>query len=114
MLPHFSLCWPSLACLDLIFGICCALYLGMTLMPFDSLTGKSVMNSIPHWGVGGFDLRASTQAAYIAARPFHIFNSYGLFRRMTGVGPADLRKALTPAADPHVRIRIRIRIPIRT
>jgi hypothetical protein len=38
-----------------------------------------------------FGLRDGTIALSETLRPFHVSNSYGLFRRMTGVGPRESR-----------------------
>ena len=78
---------PILLALDvgwrLLVGIASILMLGVILLPFESIAHRNVADLVPACG----GLRDATVALHGALRPYHVSNSYGLFRRMTGVGP---------------------------
>lgn len=87
----FSCVWRTLiSCLTL-------LYLGVTIMPLDSInpTSRRMVSMVPD----AFGIRQNTMMLHNALEPFHASNSYGLFRRMTGVG------AVTPAVQRDVPSR---------
>ncbi|KAI2504273.1 hypothetical protein MHU86_10200 [Fragilaria crotonensis] len=63
-----------------IHGIVCILVIGMTALPFFSLTQTLQRRGF----VGSTTFFAPLYQEY--ARPYHLSNGYGLFRRMTGVG----------------------------
>ena len=67
-------------------GFASLLLLGVTLLPLESIAQRNLHDLIP--ATGG--LRASTLALHWQLTPLHASNSYGLFRRMTGVGPRSL------------------------
>jgi hypothetical protein len=64
-------------------GFASLLLLGVTLLPLESIAQRPVYDLIP--ATAG--LRASTLSLHARLAPLHVSNSYGLFRRMTGVGP---------------------------
>lgn len=64
-------------------GAASLLLLGVTLLPLSSIASQPVEALVP--SVAG--LRRATLAMHARLRPFHATSSYGLFRRMTGVGP---------------------------
>ena len=59
-----------------------AVALGVLLLPCESIAGRPVLPLLPG------PLREPTRRAAAAAEPFRAASSYGLFRRMTGVGDA--------------------------
>ena len=63
-----------------IHGIVCIVVIGMTALPFFSLTQTLQRRGF----VGSTTFFAPLYQEY--ARPYHLANGYGLFRRMTGVG----------------------------
>ena len=67
----------------LVLGLASLLLLGVTLLPLSDLAHRDVAPLLPPLLPG---LREGTQRASRALAPFHASNSYGLFRRMTGVG----------------------------
>jgi hypothetical protein len=66
--------------LTFIHGIACIVVIGMTALPFFSLTQTLQRRGF----VGSTTFFAPLYQEY--ARPYHLANGYGLFRRMTGVG----------------------------
>jgi hypothetical protein len=64
----------------LLHGIVCLLVIGVVALPLTSLTPKLQRNGF----IGSKQIVAPLHKTY--ARPYHLSNGYGLFRRMTGVG----------------------------
>ena len=64
----------------------------VVLLPFEWITGREVSSLVPACG----GLRTATIHLHAALRPFHVSSSYGLFRRMTGVGPNPLAPTPNP------------------
>ena len=73
--------WRSLV------GLASIVMLGVIMLPFESIAGRDVSALVP----SAFGLRSAAVDAHAALRPYHVSNSYGLFRRMTGVGPRETR-----------------------
>ena len=67
----------------LLLGVIALLLLGVTLLPFDSIAQRRMDVLVPETA----GLRDATLALHRELAPLHVSNSYGLFRRMTGVGP---------------------------
>ena len=64
-------------------GITSLLLLGVVLLPLESIAERDVSSLVPPC----FGLRERTLHLAATLRPYHASNSYGLFRRLTGVGP---------------------------
>ena len=66
-----------------MLGLASLLFLGVTLLPLSHVAQRDVAPLLPPMLPG---LPEATQRAARALAPFHASNSYGLVRRMTGVG----------------------------
>lgn len=66
----------------LIHTLTCLAAIGVTALPLCSLTRE--LNQHTLWG-----LKQVFVPMYRNAQPYRLFNGYGLFRRMTGVGPLN-------------------------
>ena len=64
-------------------GVGSLLMLGVNLLPFESIADREVSAMVPSC----LRLRETTLRLQAFLQPLHVSNSYGLFRRMTGVGP---------------------------
>ncbi|KAJ8604533.1 hypothetical protein CTAYLR_000967 [Chrysophaeum taylorii] len=60
----------------------CGAYMGLILLPFRSITNRDMLPLIPP------PIDRATAALALRLEPLRVSSSYGLFRRMTGVGPA--------------------------
>ena len=81
IIPLMRVAWRALV------GLAALISLGHTLLPFESITNNDIPAIIP----AACGLRATTVRLHQGLRSYHTSNSYGLFRRMTGVAPRQTR-----------------------
>ena len=74
----------------LVLCVASLIWLGITLLPLQSITNAPVAPLLPSWG----GLRDASTHIYEMLEPLHVSSSYGLFRRMTGVGYSSTGKGV--------------------